>query len=83
MSESGAAFAGAPVPLGTCIAQIMVVAFVHIWAPGQVLRIRAQLQGKGLCPPHSPPHFHFAYGMVGEHRHTSDHGDAGTFPLGG
>lgn len=55
MLDSGVTFAGAWVPQGTYIAQIVAVAHVHIWAPGQVLGIRAQLQGTGLSsPPHSP-----------------------------
>lgn len=53
MLDSGVTFAGAWVPQGTCIAQIVAVARVHIWAHGQVLGIRAQLQGTGLCSP--PP----------------------------
>lgn len=57
MLDSGVTFAGAWVPQGTYIAQIVAVARVHIWAPGQVLGIRAQLQGTGLCSPlpHSLP----------------------------
>lgn len=77
MLDSGVTFAGAWVPQGTCIAQIVAVARVHIWAPGQVLGIRAQLQGTGLC---SPPHSLSACGMVGGQKHTSDQRDAGTFP---
>lgn len=49
MLDSGVTFAGAWVPQGTYIAQIVAVARVHIWASGQVLGIRAQLQGTGLC----------------------------------
>lgn len=55
MLDSGVTFAGAWVPQGTYIAQIVAVACVHIWAPGQVLGIRAQLQGTGLCSPPSLP----------------------------
>lgn len=55
MLDSGVTFAGAWVPQGTYIAQIVAVACVHIWGPGQVLGIRAQLQGTGpLLPPHPP-----------------------------
>lgn len=54
MLDSGVTFAGAWVPQGTYIAQIVAVAHVHIWAPGQVLGIRAQLQGTGLCSPLTP-----------------------------
>lgn len=54
MLDSEVTFAGAWVPQGTRIAQIVAVARVHIWAPGQVLGIRAQLQGTGLCSPLTP-----------------------------
>lgn len=49
MLDSEVTFAGAWVPQGTNIAQIVAVACVHIWTLGQVLGIRAQLQGAGLC----------------------------------
>ncbi len=55
MLDSGVTFAGAWVPPGTYIAQIVAVARLHIWAHGQVQGIRAQLQGSGLCPPTPPP----------------------------
>lgn len=45
MSDLEDSFAGVWVPKGTCIAQIVAVFCVHIWPPGQVLGIRAQLQG--------------------------------------
>lgn len=80
MLDSGVAFAGAWVSQGTYIAQIVAVACVHIWAPSQVLGIRAQLRGTGLCPPHS--FSLFAFGVVGGQKHTSDQRDADTFPLG-
>ncbi len=51
MLDSGVTFAGARLPQETYIAQIVAVARVHIWAPGQVLGIRAQLQEAGLCFP--------------------------------
>lgn len=55
MLDSEVTFAGAWVPQGTYISQIVAFACVHIWAPGQVLGIRAQLQGSGLCLlPHNP-----------------------------
>lgn len=54
MLDSGVTFAGACVPQGTYIAQIVAVAREHIWAPGQVLGIRAQLLGTGLCSPLTP-----------------------------
>lgn len=58
MLDSEVTFAGAWVPQGTYISQIVAVACAHIWAPGQVLGIRAQLQGSGLClhPHTTPPH---------------------------
>lgn len=79
MLDSRVTFAGAWVPQGTHIAQIVAVARVHIWAPGQVLGIRAQLQGIGLCSrlAPSPP-----YGLVGGQKHTCDQRDADTFPSG-
>ena len=54
MLDSGVTFAGAWVPQGTYIAQIVAVAHVHIWAPGQVLGIRAQLQEQAPLS-HVPP----------------------------
>lgn len=54
MLDSEVAFAGASVSVGTCIAQIVAVARVHIWAPSQVRGIRAQLQGTGLYSPSIP-----------------------------
>lgn len=70
------------VPPGTHIAQIVAVAHVHIWAHGQVLGIRAQLQAFGFLL--SP----FGEGAVvgggreggkGVQKHTSDQRDAGKF----
>lgn len=55
MLDSGVIFAGAWVPQGTYIAQIVAVARVHIWAPGQVRGIRAQLRGQASAPPPSLP----------------------------
>lgn len=54
MLDSEVIFAGAWVPQGTYIAQIVAVARVHIWAPGQVQGIRAQLRGTGRCYPLTP-----------------------------
>lgn len=79
MFDSGVTFAGAWVPQGTYIAQNVAVARVHIWAPGQVLGIRAQLQGTGLCSPLTPS---LPVAWWGGQKHTSDQRDAGTFPLG-
>ena len=80
MLDSGVAFAGAWVPQGTYIAQIVAVARVHIWAPGQVLGIRAQLQGNRPVLPLLVPSPPMAW--WGRQRHTSDQRDAGTFPWG-
>lgn len=63
---------------GTYVAQIVAVARVHIWAPGQVLRIRAQLQASAPLPQ-TPP---VAWVVVGGQKHTSDQRDANTFPSG-
>lgn len=84
MLDSGVTFAGAWVPQGTYIAQIVAVACVHIWAPGQVLGIRAQLQRTGLCFPltPSPPMAWLGGWGWGGQKHTSDQRDAGTFPWG-
>lgn len=83
MLDSGVTFAGAWVPQGTYIAQIVAVAHVHIWAPGQVLGIRAQLQGTGLSsPPHSPLCLWRGNGEGGGLKHTFDQRDASTFPMG-
>lgn len=93
MLDSEVTFAGAWVPQGTYISQIVAFACVHIWAPGQVLGIRAQLQGSGLCllphnPHPKPTHSLSARGVLGGggmggQKHTSDQRDAGTFPSGG
>lgn len=82
MLDSGVTFAGAWVPQGTYIAQIVAVAHVHIWAPGQVLGIRAQLQGTGFCPPSSTPQAERGVRGGGGQKHTFDQRDAGTFPMG-
>lgn len=71
MLDSEVTFAGAWVPQGTYISQIVAFACVHIWAPGQVLGIRAQLQGSGLCllphnPHPKPTHSLSAHGVLGE-----------------
>lgn len=79
MLDRRVTFAGAWLPQGTYIAQIVAASCVHIWAPGQVLGIRAQLQGTVLCSLLS------ACGVVvvaGGQRHTPDQRDAGAVPLG-
>lgn len=63
------------VPQGTDIAQIVAVARVHIWAPGQVLWIRAQLLA---CGPSLPMVWGRWCCRWGEG--ASDQWDAGTFP---
>lgn len=63
------------VPQGTDIAQIVAVARAHIWAPGQVLWIRAQLLA---CGPLLPMVWGRWCCWLGEG--TSDQRDAGTIP---